>query len=467
MLIRDAELDFGRRRADVRVVAGRVAEIAPGLSPRPGEAVIAAQGCALLPSLHDHHLHLYAAAAAQDSVDCRPAVCPDLTALEAALRAADAALPPGRWLRGVGWHDRPDSPTLSRAELDRWLPQRPLRLQHRSGRLWWLNGAALRALGVSDDGDDPCERIAGRCTGRLLDADDWLRARLPRQPPDLGQLSERLWRWGVTAVTDTGYRNGLDEAEALAAARACGVLRQTVRVMGTAELDHWTGRDGVTRGEYKLHLHDHALPDFEAFCADLRARRAAGRGLAFHCVSRVDLSFALAALAEIGARPGDRIEHASVMPPELLTQIAERRLTVVTQPALLAERGDDYRREVDADDQPWLYRLRSVLDAGVPLAGSSDAPYTDPNPWRAMAAAVTRQTASALVLGADEALSPEQAYQLYTAPLACPGREHRRIVVGADAEWLLLDRPWAAAASNLAAVTVQVVGRADALPPSP
>ena len=61
--------------------------------------------------------------------------------------------------------------------------------------------------------------------------------------------------------------------------------------------------------------------------------------------------------------PGDRIEHAAVVPVDCLADLAELELTVVTQPNVVAERGDEYRAEIAADelDQPWRVRpLRAV-----------------------------------------------------------------------------------------------------------
>ena len=62
LLIRDAELDG--RRVDVRCAGGLVAEIGERITRRPGDEVLEAGGGALLPGLHDHHLHLLAMAAA-------------------------------------------------------------------------------------------------------------------------------------------------------------------------------------------------------------------------------------------------------------------------------------------------------------------------------------------------------------------------------------------------------------------
>src|SRR5437763_16322883 len=94
-----AQVDVDGRRVDVRVRSDRVSEVADRLRPQADEDVVDARGGALLPGLHDHHIHLLAAAAAQTSVDCGPPVVTDVTTLAAALRSA----PGDGWVRGVGY----------------------------------------------------------------------------------------------------------------------------------------------------------------------------------------------------------------------------------------------------------------------------------------------------------------------------------------------------------------------------
>ena len=115
-------------------------------------------------------------------------------------------------------------------------------------------------------------------------------------------------------------------------------------------------------------------------------------------------------------RAGDRLEHASVMPPAIAEWIARLGITVVTQPNFIRERGDSYLREVDTSDQPWLYRCRGAIDAGIALGGGTDAPYGDPDPWLAMQAAVTRRTLDGARVGVNECVTPERALELFTSP---------------------------------------------------
>ncbi len=113
------------------------------------------------------------------------------------------------------------------------------------------------------------------------------------------------------------------------------------------------------------------------------------------------------------------------------------------------ERGDAYLKDVEPAESPWLHRGRAFLAAGVPLAAGSDAPFGDPDPWRAMRAAVERRTAAGVSLGAEERLAPEEALDLFLSPADAPGAPGRRVVAGAPADLCLLDRPWKAARDGL------------------
>ena len=127
MLIRNAGV-HGHGLADVRLAGGRIAGLGQ-LAPQDREAVIEAKGAALLPGLHDHHLHLAGLAARRDSVWCGP---PDVS--DGEQLASRLAAPGAGWLRGIGYHESVMGLPDARA-LDRLGPHRPLRMQHRGGRV--------------------------------------------------------------------------------------------------------------------------------------------------------------------------------------------------------------------------------------------------------------------------------------------------------------------------------------------
>lgn len=457
MLIRD--VDIGGAPCSVRIRGGQVLAIAPTLPAEMGEPIVDGGGGALLPGLHDHHIHLFAAAAARSSVDCGPPL--DAAGLARRLRGAAEAAGSG-WVRGVGYHDAVAG-DLDRDVLDACMGNTPARIQHCSGRLWVFNSAALDRLlgsGAEPVGYDPFERQGGRLTGRLYDGDEWLKARLASQPPDLAGLSTELARRGVTGVTDTGHANDLRTYAALGEAQRRGEILQDLLVFGGPDLDRAQASPGIRAGAVKFHLHDNAPPDPADFTRDIARAHDAGRNIAVHCVTVADLVITLACLADAGARRGDRIEHASLVPPDLVDWIAALGVTVVTQPHFIAERGDGYLRDLDPAEIPWLYRAGSLIAAGVPIAAGSDAPYGKPDPWASMQAAVDRRTASGVRLGEAERLTPEQALALYSGGADAPGEGARRLQVGMTADLCLLDRPWAAARRTFGEVAVNLTLKA-------
>ena len=135
--------------------------------------------------------------------------------------------------------------------------------------------------------------------------------------------------------------------------------------------------------------------------------RHADGPVAVHCVTAAQLVVTLAALRAAGRHPGDRIEHAAVVPQDCLAELADLDPVVVTQPNFVAERGDQYLVDVAAQPSPILWRLASLRRADVPVALSTDLPFGGADPWAAMRAAVHRTTERA-VLNADECISAQR-----------------------------------------------------------
>jgi predicted amidohydrolase YtcJ len=429
LVIRSAEV--AGRVVDVRIEDGRIVAVTPPserpAAPGPGDDVVDAHGGALLPGLHDHHIHLLSLAAAARSVRVGPADVAGAAGLAGALEAADAALEPERWIRAVGYHESVAGP-LDRDALDRIVPDRPVRMQHRSGALWVLNSAAVRAVGV----DSP--------SGQLYGLDGWLAARVPHEPLDLAAVGRELLDCGVTGVTDATPTERREDLELLAGAVAEGALPQEVVVMGGPGLDPKAGAE-LERGPVKLVVADHRLPELDGLAAAFDGAHRAGRAVAVHCVTRVGILLALAAWDEAGAMAGDRVEHGAVVHPEEAARIAAHGLTVVTQPGFVAERGDDYLADVDPEDRPYLWRCAGLLEAGIAVAGSTDAPLGPFDPWQAIAAATTRRTPAGAVLGGEERVDARRALALFLGRPGAPGGAARRVIPGAPADLCLLAAP--------------------------
>jgi predicted amidohydrolase YtcJ len=436
--------DLHLRNAEVVGVGVTDVWVRDGLivsSPVQDALEIDCRRAALLPGLHDHHLHLLATSAMADSVPCGP---PDVTTrVELAARLA-AAVPRSGWVRGVGYAESVAG-DLDALTLDDLGGAGPVRVQHRSGALWVLNTAGMEALGLASVRLDGIERdAAGQLTGRLWRLDGWLRERLgPPATPDLARLSSRLSSYGITGVTDA--TPGLTPSAA--ALLASGVLFQRLTLLGSA-----IPIGGARLGPFKIVLEDHELPSWDAVVALIRAARP--RPVALHSVTRASLVLALAVLAELGIVAGDRIEHAAVAPPDTVAAMASLGVTVVTQPSLLRTRGASYLDEVDLHDQRWLWPLGSLLDAGVPVGLSSDAPYGELDPWLSVAAAVDRETSDDRVVGSSERVGAWQALRGFLTSPEDPGGAERTVAPGERADLALLDQPLAAALAAPADVRV-------------
>ena len=326
--------------------------------------------------MHDHHIHLFATAAALASAQCGPDEARDGAGLARALREHT---PDARgWVRGVGYYES-IAGEIERHTLDAVRDDVPIRMQHRSGQLWMLNSCAIALLDLDRDAQTPTgvERDgAGRATGRIYRCDAWLRERLGASTaPSLVTVSRRLHALGITGVTDATPTNGPAEVAAFAAARARGEFSQRVIVMGTLALSEVEPPPGIEIGPVKIHLAESELPDLDGVIATIRAAHARGRNAAIHCVTRVELVFALAAYEAAGVRAGDRLEHVHVAPQICVATIARLGLTVCANDGLVRSRCADWGRDLDLEDAAVIGRREVFEGAGIALLSGSDAPY--------------------------------------------------------------------------------------------
>ncbi len=425
------------------------------------DIVVDGHGGALIPGLHDHHIHVLALAAARRSVTVGPPDVTDETGLRNALIEADRRLPAGSWLRAVGFHE--SVAELDRHRLDRIVASRPVRVQHRSGRQWILNSKALELCGLTAGDTVPDALIecdgAGHPTGRVTGGDAGLRrfwSTADSIEDAVREVSCELAAYGVTGVTDaTPFLHLGDLAPLVGCARA-GSFAQRLTIMGAPGLrptldDVYPG----TLGPVKLVVADDALPSIDELVAGIGVARSLGRTVAVHCVTRVGLVVCLAAFDEVGAVTGDRIEHGAVIDADLARHLAELGLTVVTQPNFVCERGDRYLVDVDEVDRPHLYPCASLLGEGIGVGGSTDAPFGHPDPWRAMRAAVERRTASGLPIGVDESVSADVALSLFLGSPVSPSGPSRQVRIGEVADLCLLHVPIAEARNTLRADNVR------------
>jgi predicted amidohydrolase YtcJ len=459
---------------DGRIVAvGTTAEV---LALRGhGTQLIDCQGAAVLPGFIDAHLHLRAYAATFGGIDCRPHLVRSLADLQTLLQRHSHRLAPGQWLVGYGYDEfgLAEQRHPTRWDLDLVTPHHPARLAHRSRHAWVMNSLGLVRLGITRDFAAPAggvvERhpVSGEPTGLLIDIDAYLREHLPPVATSemfrggLRQSNQSLLSAGVTTIQDASVSNDLAAYEAFRTWIAAGDVRLRVTLlMGASALPDLIAA-GLKPGEgspflrvqgIKIRLDEASgvlYPPQEIVNAQVWSGHCQGFPVAIHAVDLSALVSALHAIRLAQARlprPDlrHRIEHGALCPDVCLDELADLRVAVVTQPAFLWHHGQRYLAEIDPDQQPWLYRVKSLLDHGIPVAGSSDAPVVPPLPLQGVSAAVARRTPDGHIIGAEERVSVMEALWLYTqgAAWACglesevgsitTGKWADLVVLGAD-----------------------------------
>jgi predicted amidohydrolase YtcJ len=175
-------------------------------------------------------------------------------------------------------------------------------------------------------------------------------------------------------------------------------------------------------GQTQLRFENGALHAGILFLPPPRIRelvaRANERGitLAIHAEGNEAVSIAAEAITASGSR--HRIEHCTFLTQENVAQLRDGGITAVVQPC--------FTRLPAIDDVPVLpgmtmLPLRSMLDAGIRIAGSSDAPVTTYDVLAAARAATERTTSSGRPIFPEQSVTVEEVITMYTreAAAAC------------------------------------------------
>lgn len=182
------------------------------------------------------------------------------------------------------------------------------------------------------------------------------------------------------------------------------------------------GATAAVTEEYCGHRHNtgYLLDDADSYKQRVAAAYRAGWPIALHAIGDAAIDLAEDIIADCQRRYGrnalpNRIEHFGIARPDQVERAAAEGIAVTPQAAFIGPLGDQFATLVGPDREGWLYRGRSLVDAGILVAGSSDLPVADNNVRRGMQSWVDRTTDNGLVLGgAAEGLTPEEALRTYT-----------------------------------------------------
>jgi predicted amidohydrolase YtcJ len=399
-------------------------------------------GRLVLPGFMDIHFHYYDWALGRLSLNL--ADVKSMAELVNAVRSVTAQKAPGQWILGLGFNESewPRKSLPTRQELDAAAPDHPVFLLRCDLHLAVANSMALAKAGIDADTPDPPEGIisresSGRPNGILRElAVNLVKNILPehRQQDILTALAAGipvLHSMGITGIEDIRLMGGIEGATAF---RCWQLLRQS----GDLALRCWVsiagehldeavalglrtgfGDDYLRIGHVKYFADggmgartawmiepyldaEYGLPliSMEAFRDALFKADRAGLAAAVHAIGdrtnreliRIFENLEIGRTRYSSAAPpaiAHRMEHVQMIRPEDLPRLAKLKLTACVQPHNLVLDMNMIDDCVGPRGE-YTYAFRDLLDAGIQMCLSSDAPVCDPSPLVNIHAAVTR-----------------------------------------------------------------------------
>jgi predicted amidohydrolase YtcJ len=109
-----------------------------------------------------------------------------------------------------------------------------------------------------------------------------------------------------------------------------------------------------------------------------------------------------------------RVEHVNVAGDDQIKRLASLGLIPVPQGRFVSELGDGAALALGPERTRLAYRVKSLLDAGIEIPASTDAPVVSGDPLLNIHDLVNRRTSSGADFGPEERISVAQAVRAYT-----------------------------------------------------
>jgi predicted amidohydrolase YtcJ len=369
-----------------------------------------------------------------------------------------AKVPNGSWLLGRGYNEArfEEGRPPTRADLDAACSTRPVVLTRTCGHIYAVNTLALQNAAIGVDTPPPAGGVIerderGQPTGLLHETAMGLINRV-MPPPTSAEYEAMIdaalrhqLALGITSSADCGVSPALLEVYRELDAR--NALPSRVNVMPLRRVDGVPdavplpdqcispmlrvdtvkfladgGLSGATAAlsvPYR-HVNQRGVLRFDerelrSLC---RESHDAGWRIAIHAIGDVTIDQVLNVYESLGDHPRGyrhRIEHFGLPDAAQLARASRLRLIAAPQSIFIHSLGKNFRNYLPDAFLPRTYPIRAMLDAGVCVALSSDAPVVeDDNPFMGMMAAVTRLDSEGIPIAPEQAITTKEALYGYT-----------------------------------------------------
>lgn len=430
----------------------------------PDTRVVDMGGKTVMPGFIDAHMH-FSSVILDDFVSASADKVPTIAALSALLRDASAKTPAGSWVR-LKWYDpsimqERRAPTL--AELDAAAPDHPVFILESNGHNAYVNSAALKLAGVSNDSKDPPQgRFVrsddGKLSGRLEEGSAFMPfvVKMPAvAEPEMTQRAMNLAKLaasvGCTMVHDCGIGSAAGAPE-LARLQNISANSAPVRIRGmlvSTYADLWDkmglkpgvgnerlridgvkawsdgsnqGLTGYQREPYLGSTSRGALNYTpEQLAAAIRRAHKDGWQVGVHANGDAAIDVTIDAyrkvLAELPrADHRYRIEHCSILHPEQIKAMHELGLSPSFLIGHVRIWGKAFQDRILGPERAKFYDpCKTAMEGGLTISLHSDYDVTPIEPLQMVETAVTRtMSEGGGVLNPAERLTREQAFRAIT-----------------------------------------------------
>jgi predicted amidohydrolase YtcJ len=442
---------------DGRILAvGTLAEVQ---AAAPSAEPVDLQGRTLIPGFNDAHVHVqWLGMRLTQMIDAVITKAPTIDAIVEMYRQRAQKTAAGEWIVGAGYNENflPEKRHVTRYDLDSASTTHPMSLTHTSGHVAVANSLALQIAGITPDTPDPegghiVKDEDGEPTGVLEEtAMELVFHQIPAvTEADMANAIRAAMQhelsMGITSATDPavtpfhiGVYRQLEAAgeltvriNLLCERRSGDVIFPLPEqyVSPTLRIDSvkFFSDGGMTSATAAISIpykdvggNGILIYETEQMADLMWEAHEAGFHIGTHSNGDVALEQVISVYEAITARKPEpklrhRIEHLALPTDDHLRRLAAIGAMAATQTVFLPTMGATFRRYMPDVYIPRAYGVRAMLDAGIDVALSTDAPVVpDDNPLIGLKSAVDRLDHAGNPLAPDQAITPYEALYAYT-----------------------------------------------------